>query len=81
MGFQMTDKEYRKWKKSLSEKQIKERYPDIAEELIFFRKNYPKQQKEITELRTVYQKLHARVFRLEEVIENEHKIFSSKEHS
>jgi hypothetical protein len=65
MSLQMTDKEYKKWKCALSDKEVKERYPDIASELIAFRKAYPKLKAEITELRTVYQKLHARIMVLE----------------
>ena len=65
MSFQMTGKAFKKWERSLSEKDIKERYPDIAEELSLFRKEYPKLKKEITELRTVYQKLHVRIMALE----------------
>jgi len=65
LPIQMSDKEYQKWKKSLSDKEVKEKYPEIATELIAFRKEYPKIKKEITELRTVYQKLHARLIALE----------------
>lgn len=70
MSLQMTDKEYKKWKRALSDKEVKEKYPDIASELIAFRKEYPKLKKEITKLRTTCQKLHARVFRLEEMMMN-----------
>ena len=61
----MTDKQYKQWKRSLSNKEVKEKYPDIAQELIAFRKEYPKLKAEIAELRTVYQKLHTRLMALE----------------
>jgi hypothetical protein len=65
MSIQMTEKQYKQFKNALSEKDVKERYPDIARELLFFRKEYPKLKREVTELRTVYQKLHARLMALE----------------